>query len=43
MLYLISPPKAMCASDDIMNHKDCVLRLSHNKSRLVLGGYLGHG
>jgi hypothetical protein len=39
ILYLISRPKAMCSSDDIMNHKDCVWRLwhFHNKKRLVVG------
>ena len=26
LLYLISRPKAMCASDDIMNHKNCIWR-----------------
>ena len=29
VLYLISWPKAMCASDEIKNHKDCVERLWH--------------
>jgi hypothetical protein len=42
ILYLISRPKAMCASDDIMNHKDCVWRLWYFQVKTHSRGYLGH-